>query len=202
MGPDANVLGSLWHPIRDRGKRKLIVLAHPNSHVHNAIAALGCAERLGQDAFSPDNWHQSLSVAYVDTPKLRRLLRVAAGRLSARSITLCLSMLRSNRNERGSYNWEVRSAKRSVELDALLAAINAAVAAVGLPDGVRHWPHVTLSYTASSPISAPRLIAPIEWTIDTIELVSGGGTPYGYDTLESWALLPDVVLAPAQAGLF
>jgi len=45
------------------------------------------------------------------------------------------------------------------------------------------------------------LIEPIDLSIDEVELVVGGGSPYGYQTLGKWVLSPESDRM-TQGGLF
>ncbi len=83
----------------------------------------------------------------------------------------------------------------------LVAAVNAAVERQGLPAGRGHTPHVTLSYGFRGELPPSQPMRPVEWPVDVVELVVGGGKPYGYETLGRWALGPAAARV-SQASLF
>ena len=195
---------AFWHPWRN-GASRLLFIARPSDAVRGSIEQALTAHRgaglLGEDAFSPENWHQSMSERYVDTPELREILRRAGAMLRAPAFTLQLDAIRCSRNDRGRIHWEVRSRRRSPELAALIAEINAALVSCGLPPGGGHSPHVTVHYAAKAMLPREEVIAPVSWTIDAIELVVGGGTPYRYTRLGYWELAAELP-RPLQADLF
>lgn len=161
----------------------------------------GVLALLGVDIFPFENLHQSLSDRYRDTPDIRRRLLLAGGNVQVQAFTLALSRLQCAPNDRGSCNVDVRMHRASEGLDALVDAINAAVAGQGLPKGGRHTAHVTLSYGFRGVMPRTQTIPAIDLSIDAFELVVGGGTPYGYTTLGRWNLDPAAPRA-VQSPLF
>lgn len=199
--PDA-----LWDPVRNRNEPRLLFVALPSASVNDGIDGLLASHpvgsRLGRAAVPRANRHQSLSDRYVDMPDIRELMARAGESVRAQALTLTFERLCSGPRSPGSHLWLVRPAQKSSrQLDNAIRAINAALVAQGLPPGGGHSPHVTLSYSAAQALPNDESIAPIEWSIDTIELVVGGGNPYRYETLDSWRLAPE---APrlVQSSLF
>lgn len=189
-------LDALWDPVRNRNESRLLFLAHPSAAVNDGIdgmlASHPVGSRLGRAAVPRANRHQSLSDRYVDTAEIRELMARAGESIRAQALTLTFERLCSGPRNPGSHLWLVRPAqKASQPLGAVVRAINAALVAQGLPHGGGHTPHVTLSYSAALALTGDEPIAPIEWPIDTIELVAGGGNPYRYETLGSWRLVPE-----------
>ncbi len=139
--------GVLWDPVRDKGRGRLLFIARPNDDVGAQIDALDVAQALsGQDRsvlFPRDNWHQSLSDRYVDTPHARHVLLNAGEQIRAPAFTLALDRLHSAANHRGCFNWDVRCQRGSDELKQLVAVINAAIVAQGFPKvaGIRRTSH-------------------------------------------------------------
>ena len=198
---------ALWDPRRDRGTARLLFMVPAGQALQAAIKCMSeshhLAERIGRAAFALDLLHQSVSDRYVNTPELRQKLLTAGNAVRAAAFTLELDCLSSAKNERGSYNWEVRSRRKSAELSALIAAINNAIVAEGLPRGGGHSAHLTLSYSAASTLLSEEPISPIEWTIDSFALVLGEQGPrgYRYQALDSWRLGPEARRA-VQTSLF
>lgn len=191
-----------WWP--GHGNR-LLFLLRPGAQVQaalaDAIAAAGIKAVLGREAFPPGLWHQSVSDRYADRPDIRERLLAAGASLRALGFTLELDQVRAAKNTRGSFNVDARERRGSAELEALVAAVNEAVTAQGLPAGGGHTPHVTLSYGFRGTLPPSQPMAPVEWPVETVELVVGGGTPYRYDTLGHWTLAPAVPRV-SQASLF
>lgn len=184
----------LWDPVRDRSRSRLLFIARPGAEVRGAIEALVSRRDMSSRAsgvlFPVENWHQSVSDRYVDTPAVRETLLKAGALVRAPAFTVSLDRLHSARNQRGQFNWDIRSQRGCDELKTLIGAINAAIAAQGFPGGGGHSPHITLSYGADASLACAGPITPIPWMIDTIELVAGGGQPYRYTMLQRWSLAP------------
>ena len=205
MAADPPCRDALWQPGRDSATTKLLLIARPGDAVRDAIdrtlAEYRISGSLGLDAFPSTNWHQSLSDRYIDTPELRRTLARAGAMVQTPAFTLEMDRIHCARNLHGSFQWDVRQRRKSEELVALVAAINTAIAACGLPRGGGHSPHVTVHYRAPGSLLRDEHIVPIRWTIDTVELVTGGGHPYRYETLDRWLLQPELP-QPRQATMF
>ncbi|MDN0077587.1 hypothetical protein QU481_22455 [Crenobacter sp. SG2303] len=153
----------------------------------SAVRHHGLDTRLGSRLFAPDNWHQSLSSRYfVEARLLDRLLR-AGDRVSAVMCPMTLNRINSGRPTTGRMHWAFQAHGDPKELKALRLAIQAALLAEGLDAPSTPTPHVTISYLAPSPLPSQQ-IEPIDWTIDEILLVEGGGAPYRYRTIATWPL--------------
>jgi hypothetical protein len=63
-------------------------------------------------------------------------------------------------------------------------------------------PHMTLSYGAPEPLNKVVLDPPIAWTITELKLAIGGGSPYSYEIIGRWPLLPEIEPSAIQLGLF
>ena len=200
MARDRGPRNPLWHPYFDNGRPRLIFIARPGADVSLPIRSMieGIADTRG---FPSTHWHQSVSARYIDTPSLRAALQAAGDRVAAESFAIELDRLESARNPKGTFNWTIRSQRKSDGLRTLVDAINMAVMARGLPMGGGHTPHITLHYHANSTLSGAGPIAPIHWRIAAFELVIGGGSPYRYEPLGRWNLLPESP-DPIQASLF
>jgi 2'-5' RNA ligase len=153
----------------------------------SAVRHHGLDTRLGSRLFAPENWHQSLSSPYfVKAKPLDKLLR-AGGRVSAVMCPMTLNRINSGRPTTGRVHWAFQAHGDPKELKALRLAIQAALLAEDLDAPSTSTPHVTISYLAPSPLPSQQ-IEPIDWTIDEILLVEGGGAPYRYRTIASWPL--------------
>lgn len=196
---------ALWDPARDKGRDRLLFIARPHREVSDAIEALpdvrDLIDRHRGDLFARENWHQSVSDRYIDIPTVREALLQAGGQMTAPAFTMTLDRLHSALNHRGRFQWDVRSRLRNDELKALVAVVNAAIAASGLPTGGGHSPHITLSYGTGTALTGTTAMTPIDWLVDAIELVVGGGSPYRYTTLARWPLAPTIPRL-VQSALF
>ena len=201
------LLDALWDSARNRDEPRLLFLARPGASVSDALDRLLAAHpvggRLGRSAVPAANRHQSLSDRYIDTPEIRERMLRAGENVRAPAMTLAFERLCSAPRHPGNRHlWLARPVQRSSQpLQTVIRAINAALAAQGLPPGGGHAPHVTLSYSAALALPHDEPIAPIEWTLDTIELAVGGGDPYHYETLGHWRLGPEPP-RPMQSHLF
>lgn len=197
VGTGSDPAGVLWDPGSHRGQSRLLFIARPGPGIRAALdaalAAHRLSPRLGRSEFDPGNWHQSVSDRYIDTPELRRELLQVGDSISAPATTLRLDRIQSPRNQRGSFNWELRGHPSERDLLVpLVTEIKRAAVAHNLPASAeRNRPHITLSYGAGSALPSDLPIEAIEWTIDAIELVVGNGKPYRYTTLGRWPLRPE-----------
>ncbi len=164
-------------------------------HIEGALAQLRLDWRLGNDLFPPDNWHQTLSDRYEDTPEMSARLQRAGARISAHAFTLWLNKIG------GREYWSVFAQAKPREFMNLLAAVQDGVMREGLNGGGLHTPHVSVSYNAPEPLP-PLTITPIRWHIDEVLLVRGcgDGPNYHYEVIARWDLLP--ALADQQQPLF
>ncbi|MBE2210073.1 MAG: hypothetical protein IAE66_00600 [Xanthomonadaceae bacterium] len=155
------------------------------------LAAAGVASKLGRRMFAMANWHQTLSGRHFDADDttIARLLQAGA-RINASAVTLRFNRVIWTQGEPERRNHcTLFTQGRPVEFDALLGAVQAALAEVGLGDSEGHRPHITLSYDAGELHPTVQLI-PIEWSIDEVLLLKGHGNPYRYDVIGRWPLLP------------
>jgi 2'-5' RNA ligase len=167
-------------------RSRLILMAMPSPAVRavllQAVRDLGLEEPLGPELFDPENWHQSFSDAFPDSPDFRDALRRACGQLSAAPFTLSLNRIG------GEGHWAFNARGKPEGFTALLSAVRSALKAERITDVAGHSPHVTVSYRAPYKLASTR-IEPIEWLIDEILLVRGGGDPYRYEVLGRWPLV-------------
>jgi len=195
---------AVWQP--GRGDSRLLFMARPDDAARAMFDAstreMAIQAQLGTKMFPLANWHQSLSDRYVDTPIVRTRLLQAGDVVRADAFTLELDRLKAARNPRGLFNVEVRSSQASSALARLVLLINQSVAGQGLAQGGNHLPHVTLSYAFDRELRhQQQRIRSIEWTINSFELVVGGGDPYVHQTLGRWPLAPTVPHI-SQSSLF
>lgn len=178
-----------------RGSR-LIFMAKPPPEVASAMWIAIARNGLEQSTLSPmDNWHQTLSDRYGDTPEMRqKMLRAGAG-VKARACTLVLNRIRDGvYKDQGktTIQWSFRARGRPHCFDALLAAVRHALSTEGLATKTGHTPHTTISYWAPTRLG-PTQMNPIAWTIDEILLVVGRNDEsgsYSYETIGRWPLQP------------
>ena len=193
-GPSDDGLSDVWWQPGSGGSR-LLFLARLRARCTDTISAQleahGVLDVLGAEVFPFDLLHQSFSDRYRDTPEIRRRLLLAGARVQAQAFTLAPDRLQCEANGRGSANIDVRVRGGSGKVDALVDAINAAIAEEGLPMGGRHSAHVTVSYGFHGEMPRSRKIPEIDVVIDAFELVLGGGKPYRYTTLGRWELGPE-----------
>ena len=172
---------------------RLLFVAKPQREVRSAmeqaVAALGLDRQLGPALFISDNWHQSLSDRYFVEPGLREKLLRAGARVSACRFSMILNRINSQGNSGAGIHWAFRARGMPEGLKQLQSAIQLALRLEGLKQEQNPTAHLTISYRAPSRL-ASQLITPIEWVIDEILLVEGGGAPYHYREIERWPLLP------------
>lgn len=173
---------------------RLLFMAKPSPEV---VAAMWRAiTRNGLDystLFPKDNWHQTLSDRYGDTPEMRqKMLRAGAG-VQAQACTLVLNRIRDQVNKdqgEDTIHWAFRARGRPHCFDALLSAVRHALYEEGVATATGHTPHSTISYWAPTRLGPTRM-DPIAWTIDEILLVVGGASErYSYETIGRWPLQP------------
>ncbi|WP_394418055.1 2'-5' RNA ligase family protein [Roseateles sp. BYS78W] len=152
---------------------------------------------LGRALFTRSNWHQSLSDRHwpEDVPDLRERLLRAGSRVQAFAVPMTL-----NRIVAQGEHWAFKARGTPQGFAELLAAVQRALKAEGIDDRVGHTPHVTISYTAPANLRPPKIRESIDWILDEILLVSGGGTPYHYEVVGRWPLIP--IAASSQQSLF
>lgn len=183
-----------WSP--GLGGHRLLFIARPDARMREAFDTVtrehGIQARVGLALFPLVNWHQTLSDRFIDTPEARAKLLRAGGQVQAEGFTLALDQWRIAPNARDSANVDLRCSQPSAPLACLFAGLRRAMGEQGLESGADPVPHVTLSYRFAH--HARRLevrpVRPIQWTIDSFELVVGGGDPYRYRMLGRWPLRP------------
>jgi 2'-5' RNA ligase len=161
-----------------------------------AVAQNGLDALLGSAMFPAQNWHQSLSDRYWEEAGIRERMLRAGARVSARAFTLTLNRIRDQALD-GSIHWAFRAKGNPEGFAALVTAAWTALSEEGLDSGQGHTPHVTLSYSAPDRIPHTEM-TPIDWTIDTLMLVVGGGRPYHYAPVACWPLQPPASASTGQ----
>lgn len=180
---------------------RYLFMAMPSPSVRAGLAILiqryGVDKLLGGSLFVPTNWHQSLSDRHWEDsmPDLRGKLMRAGARVSAHAVPMTL-----NRIVAHGAHWSFQAKGKPAGFVELLNAIRAALSAEGIDDRIGHTPHVTVSYTAPDRLIAPKIREAVEWIIDEVLLVKGGGSPYHYEVLGRWPL--HTIPGGAQQQLF
>ncbi|MGM8061117.1 hypothetical protein [Vogesella indigofera] len=173
-------------------ERRLLLIAKPQPEVLSAMVQEVTKHQLhtllGAALFAPENWHQSLSRPYRYEAGLCERLLLAGSRIAANCCVVTLNRISSQHAAAPGIHWAFRARGQPKGFPALLSAVRSALIAQGVDERQGHSPHVTISYRAPTPLSS-RVIAPIDWTIDEIQLVlAGDSEPYRYQTLGHWAL--------------
>lgn len=183
---------------------RLLFAALPPSHVREAmVGALeksGLDERLGKLRVDADHLHQSLSMAYPDSDDIETAMRRAGAMVQARSVRMILNRVSSSAAADHQIHWAFRAQGRPAGFYELLAAVASALRAQGLPSQSGHTPHVTVSCRAPAPLRALR-IPEIDWRIEDIVLLRGGGQAHRYELLHSWPLQAPERAFPKQMKL-
>lgn len=182
----------------------LFFMAQPQlavrARMEAAVATSGLDLRLGSAQFESGNWHQSFSDRQDDKPKVRAAMLRAGARVSAPSFLMTLNRINGTGVGPRGIHWAFRALGKPKGLEAVLSSVRAALQAEGIDDETGHGPHVTISYKAPSPLpSVP--IEPIEWMIDELLLVRGGGQPYQYEVIGRWPLAASPPPSNLQLGL-
>jgi len=170
---------------------RYLFMAMPSRAVLDAMQVLvdryGVARQLNGALFVPSNWHQSLSDRHweEDTPDVREKMLRAGAKVSAQAVAMRLNRIVAN-----GEHWAFRARGSPDGFDELLAAVRRALATEGIDDRAGHTPHVTLSYTAAEHQKPPKIKEVIDWVLDEVLLVVGGGSPYHYEILGRWPLQP------------
>ena len=177
---------------------RLLVISLASAEVCAALSTTmalhGLGARLGKAAFATENWHQSWSDRFPDTPEMVERLRRACTRVTAPACTVTLNRIA------GETHWTALAQGEPPEFTDVLTAVQAELLREGL-EASNHRPHLTLSYWPPEPLGILP-IRPIPWRIDEILLVRGcgHGPDYHYEVLGSWGL--HAVPADAQIELF
>lgn len=179
---------------------RALFVAMPGPDVREGLLAgaraHGLDRQLGGAMFDPLNWHQTLSDRHW-RPSADRIeqLKRAGARMAGMAFTLRFDRIG------GGDHWVFGVQGGSRGLKDLLAAVQQGLGSEGLADKLIHTPHITLSYTAPHPLQRTD-IEPVEWQVDEILLVVGGGNePYRYRVVERWPLQRMDQVPGAQLGL-
>lgn len=179
---------------------RALFVAMPGAEVRDGLLtgarAHGLEHQLGSAMFDPLNWHQTLSDRHW-RPSAERIeqLKRAGDRIDGAAFTLRFDRIG------GSDHWVFGAQSGSRGLKDLLAAVQHGLGTEGLADTLVHSPHITLSYNAPHPLRRTD-IEPVEWRVDELLLVLGGGSePYRYRVVERWPLQAGDQLPGAQLGL-
>lgn len=186
------------------GTSRLLLMAQPPSAVlsamRSAVAISELDEVLKDVLFPSDNWHQSLSERYPDTSYFREALLRAGSRISAAAFSVRFNRITSEGNQAGKIQYAFRAKGNPQGLQDLLLVIRQSLLEEGIEESTGHTPHATIAYFARSR-AASCAIEPIEWKIDEVRLVEGGGKPYRYKVLARWDLLPPRIQSAPQLEL-
>ena len=188
-------------------QRALFVAMPPPDVVAAILTVLrqhGLEHLLGRTLFAPSNWHQSLS-GRIWTPTASDIesLRSVGEQVAAHACTLQYNRIDSSANDKGDIHVTLRAHGLPKAFQALLQALKAPLIEHGHGHlAINNSPHSTLSYT--SPLLLDKIdIAPtINWTINELLLVIGGGDPYHYEIIDRWSLMPEIDPVVRQIGLF
>lgn len=182
----------------------LIFMAQPQPAIRvrmeAAVAAHGLDERLGEAQFESGNWHQSFSDRQDDKPKVRAAMLRAGARVSAPSFVMTLNRINGTGVGPRGIHWAFRAMGKPKGLEAVLTSVRAALESEGIDDDSGHGPHLTISYKAPTPLPSVA-IEPIEWMVDELLLVRGGGQPYRYEVVGRWPLAAAPEPPQQQFGL-
>ncbi|PNS08745.1 2'-5' RNA ligase family protein [Solilutibacter silvestris] len=179
---------------------RALFVAMPGQQVRDklldAVRSKGLDHPLGSAMFDPLNWHQSLSDRHW-SPSAERIeqLKRAGSRINGAAFTMRFDRIG------GGDHWVfgVKGGRRG--LKDLLDAVQRGLGTEGLADNLSHSPHITLSYNAPHPLQQVE-IEPVEWLVDELLLVIGGGSePYRYRVVERWPLQAADQVPGAQLGL-
>ena len=159
----------------------------PAKQFEQVFAASGLLKKPSSTGWPAGNRHQSLSDLQPHPVDIKRLLKVGAD-VRCAPVVLRFDRIES-RGRNAPIHWELR-AEKTAELDRLLDVIGRSFVQHGLDQSARNLPQITLSYRAPFALEKPVLFTPIEWRIDSFQLVrsTGHGVTYHYEELGRWAL--------------
>ena len=189
-------------------ERRLLFVAMPPPEVVAAIQDMlrrcGLERLLGSTLFAPYNCHQSLSGRILKPSRTDiSILRSVGERLSAHACTLQFNRIDSAQHPNGNFHVTMRARGRPKAFEALLHALQRQLIEVGyshIATGVS--PHITLSYVAPALLDKIEIKPSVDWTLGQLLLVEGGGSPYAYDILDRWSLLPETDPVISQIAMF
>lgn len=185
---------------------RLLFLGKPSVEACRCLSAeldrSGLMSRLGSDLFTPANWHQSLSDRFPDQPHMVEQLRSAGRVVNARGVGFRMDRVESQAGPDGIH-WAFKAAHTPEDFKNLLRNLGAAIAATTGRKSSMPTAHLTISYWAPEHLSRMVPIAPVDWVLDEIMLVRGGGHPYHYELIDSWSLGPSrPEITVEQSSLF
>jgi RNA 2',3'-cyclic 3'-phosphodiesterase len=159
---------------------------------------------MGSRMFAPGNRHQSFSERRFDASSadITRLQTVGA-RIRAHACTLQFNRIQAALNPRGKIYLTLQAKGKPKAFKAINDCLRAELREAGFADmatGVTA--HSTLCYDAPSLIENIRIDPTINWPINELLLVVGGGDPYHYEIVDRWPLLPEIDPLVHQSGLF
>ncbi len=186
---------------------RLLLMSQPAAaacrRLETQLERCGLKARLGADLFQPSNWHQSLSDVFEDEPLIEQQLRAAGALLgSSRAVRLMIDRVESRQGPAG-VQWAFYSEQTPKDFKALRQSVRSAIQATTGRTSDQPTAHLTISYRAPEHLKRMVLIEPVEWTLDEVLLVRGGGRPYHYEIIDRWKLQPArVEQGITQAPLF
>ncbi len=185
---------------------RCLLLGKPSAFACQRLSAeldrASLTARLGKDLFAPTNWHQSLSDRFEDHPLIVEQLRRALRQIAARAVIFRMDRIESQPGPDGEH-WAFRAERTPADLDLLLQSVGAATVAATGCKPVRLTAHVTISYWAQESLRRMVQIEPVEWVLDEILLVRGGGRRYHYEVIDRHLLQePRVETFSEQFPLF
>jgi hypothetical protein len=164
----------------------------------------GLERELGAALFAPTNWHQSLSGRIFNPSRSDvALLRAVGSRVAAHACTLQYNRIDSKADDEGNILVTLRAKGLPKSFRSLLQALSQPLVEHGYGHlATNNSPHSTLSYKAPSLIDKIDISPTLDWTISELLLVLGDGTPYRYEIMDRWLLLPERDPIANQIGLF
>lgn len=180
---DVSASAFFWNPILNRGESRLLFLARFKGEAQRRFDAsksgAELSRLLGIQAFPKHLRHQSLSDRYRDTPAIRHAMIETGNRLQVEFVRVRMDHVYCDGKTVESH-WELRGPNSEKSfLSPLVRAINQNLIVCGIPAGGGHSPHITVCYGGLMPLRKRLPIEPIDSSIDEVELVVGGGSPYG-----------------------
>ena len=167
------------------------------------LERLGLKSRLGEDLIARSNWHQSLSAAFEDEPRVVEQLRKAGEMITARAVRFTMDRVESQPTPGGVHWWAFRADRAPLDFAPLLHSLGRATMCTMGRKPVQPTAHITISYWACERLKRLVPIEPVEWLLDEVLLVRGGGRPYHYEVIDRWQLqLPREAPVNEQFPLF
>ncbi|WP_162823811.1 hypothetical protein [Lysobacter sp. TY2-98] len=155
--------------------------------LYQSLVDAGIIAMLGGEMFPTANWHQSLSDAWSEVQQIHDAMMRAGDELVAAPVTMQLAQIDGPRQNGRRLDWVIRPSASVGGFADLVGAVRSSLQKHGINERAGHTPHITASYRGPH-LLPKKPIAPVEWTIDTVELVATRETPYRYETLARWPL--------------